>query len=301
MEKPIVYLEVLNMTWFNTLRKAPYIDWKTVQAPYDSDVKSLGTMENPLVFIENPSPLPQEEWGSDYKKYYKGAYGTSEGKTYIYDENDEVSSFGRVRVNGKIVMPEHKPPYGFGTFLTGQLTHYKQNRYKSKYGGKTQTYGKPRGSLIPYKITVRFALENNIPIPNNAPIFASGTKIGTFKDWADKNNSKEVVKSEGFYFSPVFIEKIDAKKKKKLKKLLQKAQPTNMMGEDMTQLSDIIEELKEMDLVKSDKKLSKTVEGFDEKNLEILASASELRKDYETLFTQLRKMVYPDNKKKDGK
>ena len=129
MEKPIVYLEVLNMTWFNTLRKAPYIDWKTVQAPYDSDVKSLGTMENPLVFIENPSPLPQEEWGSDYKKYYKGAYGTSEGKTYIYDENDEVSSFGRVRVNGKIVMPEHKPPYGFGTFLTGQLTHYKPVSY----------------------------------------------------------------------------------------------------------------------------------------------------------------------------
>ena len=52
-----------------------------------------------------------------------------------------------------------------------------------------------------------------------------------------------------------------------------------------------------MDLVKSDKKLSKTVEGFDEKNLEILASASELRKDYETLFTQLRKMVYPPSKK----
>jgi len=112
---------------------------------------------------------------------------------------------------------------------------------------------------------------------------------------------QDVLKDEGFYFSPVFIEKIDTKKKKKLKKLLQKAQPTNMMGEDMTQLSDIIQELKEMDLVKSDKKLSKTVEGFDEKNLEILASASELRKDYETLFTQLRKMVYPDNKKKDGK
>jgi len=109
----------------------------------------------------------------------------------------------------------------------------------------------------------------------------------------------DVVKDEGFYFSPVFIEKIDAKKKKKLKKLIQKAQPTNMMGEDMTHLSDIIEELKSIDLVKSDKKLSKTVEGFDEKNLDILASASELRKDYETLFSQLRKMVYPKKEKKD--
>ena len=110
---------------------------------------------------------------------------------------------------------------------------------------------------------------------------------------------QDVLKGEGFYFSPVFIEKIDAKKKKKLKKLIQKAQPTNMMGEDMTHLSDIIEELKGIDLVKSDKKLNKTVEGFDEKNLEILASASELRKDYETLYSQLRKMCYPDKKKKD--
>ena len=69
----------------------------------------------------------------------------------------------------------------------------------------------------------------------------------------------------------------------------------------MTQLSDLIGELKDIDIVKSDKKLSKQVEGFDEKNLEILASASELRKDYETLYNQLRKMVYPENKKKDGK
>ena len=73
------------------------------------------------------------------------------------------------------------------------------------------------------------------------------------------------------------------------------------MGQEMTQLSDLISELKDIDIVKSDKKLSKQVEGFDEKNLEILASASELRKDYETLYNQLRKMVYPENKKKDGK
>ena len=69
----------------------------------------------------------------------------------------------------------------------------------------------------------------------------------------------------------------------------------------MTHLSDIIEELKGIDLVKSDKKLSKTVDGFDEKNLDILASASELRKDYETLYSQLRKMVYPKKEKKKDK
>jgi hypothetical protein len=111
----------------------------------------------------------------------------------------------------------------------------------------------------------------------------------------------DIIKAEGFYFSPVFIEKIDAKKKKKLKKLLQKSQPTNTMGQEMTQLTELIEALQEIELVKSDKKLSKTVASFDEKNLEILASASELRKDYETLYSQMRKMVYPKKNKKDDK
>ena len=169
--------------WFNVL-KMPYINWREVQADYDSDVKAQGTLSNPLVFIEDPTPLPNEEFGSDYKKYFGGGgYGNKDHKTFTYPDNQEMSSFGRVKIDNKIQTPQ-LTQYGFGTFLTGNLEHYKQNRYKSKYGGKTKTYRK-RGSMIPYKITVQYMLDNNLPIPDNAPVFASGTQIGTYRKWRE--------------------------------------------------------------------------------------------------------------------
>ena len=48
------------------------------------------------------------------------------------------------------------------------------------------------------------------------------------------------------------LEKIDAKQKKRVKKLLQASQPTKFFGKDMTMLSDLIDELKSLDLVKTD-------------------------------------------------
>jgi len=92
------------------------------------------------------------------------------------------------------------------------------------------------------------------------------------------------------------LSKINPKQKKKIKKLLQSSQPTEYMGQDMTKLSSLLSEMKKLDLVKSDKNLQKKFEGFDEKNLEIVSSAAELRKDYETLYRQLRQMVYPKKK-----
>jgi len=35
---------------------------------------------------------------------------------------------------------------------------------------------------------------------------------------------------------------------------------------------------------------------MEEKNLDIVASAAELRKDYETLYNQIRSMIYPKKK-----
>ncbi len=101
---------------------------------------------------------------------------------------------------------------------------------------------------------------------------------------------KEILKSSSI------LEKVDAKQKKKLKKLLQKTQPTEYMGQEMTHLSDLLDEMKKLDLIKSDKKLQKKFEGFDERNLDIVSSASELRKDYETLYRQIRDLVYPKSK-----
>ena len=38
---------------------------------------------------------------------------------------------------------------------------------------------------------------------------------------------------------------------------------------------------------------------MDERNIDIVASATELRKDYELLYRQLRDLVYPPKEEKD--
>ena len=94
------------------------------------------------------------------------------------------------------------------------------------------------------------------------------------------------------------LEKVDSKQKKRVKKLLQASQPTKFFGKDMTMLSALIDELKTLGLIKTDSSFKKKMEKFEEKNLEILASAAEVRKDYEVLYERLRKTVYPKQKKK---
>ena len=95
--------------------------------------------------------------------------------------------------------------------------------------------------------------------------------------------------------SPI-LEKLDPKEKKRIKKLLQASQPTEMFGKDMTKLSDLIEELNGAEIVKTSKSLQKKISKFEEKNLDIMASAAELRKDYETLYLQIREEIYPKKK-----
>lgn len=92
------------------------------------------------------------------------------------------------------------------------------------------------------------------------------------------------------------ITKLEPKQKKRIKKLLQAAEPTEFMGQEVTKLTDLIEEMKELDLVKADKILSKKLEKYDDSNLSLVASAAKLRKGYETLYNQLRTVVYPKKK-----
>ena len=102
---------------------------------------------------------------------------------------------------------------------------------------------------------------------------------------------EEMVQKEN---SPI-LEKVDGKTRKRIKKLLQSNQPTTYMGQEFTQLGDLISELKSKGLIKSGK-LSKKLEKMEEKNLDIVASASELRKDYETLYRQVKGIIYPKSK-----
>ena len=58
-------------------------------------------------------------------------------------------------------------------------------------------------------------------------------------------------------------------------------------------MGELIDVLKDLDLVKSDNKLKKKMKSMDDRNIDIVASATELRKDYELLYRQLRDLVYP--------
>jgi|TARA_Y100000401_G_scaffold92406_1_gene78464 hypothetical protein len=89
------------------------------------------------------------------------------------------------------------------------------------------------------------------------------------------------------------LEKLDPKMKKRVKKTLQAAQPTEFFGQDFTKLGNLLETVKSVGVEKSE---NKKLEAMEEKNLEIVASAAELRKDYETLYNQIRSMIYPKKK-----
>jgi len=106
---------------------------------------------------------------------------------------------------------------------------------------------------------------------------------------------------QGILKSKPLLEKVDNKQKKKLKKLLQSSQPTQFFGQDMTKLSGVIDGMMDLDLVKKDESFKKKMKKYEEKNLDILSSAAELRKDYETLYGQLRDEILPPKKKKVSK
>ena len=64
----------------------------------------------------------------------------------------------------------------------------------------------------------------------------------------------------------------------------------------MTKLEDVIAELEELDLVKTDKILTKKMKSFREKNLDLLRKTqvlTELRKDYQTLYDQIKSVACP--------
>ena len=89
---------------------------------------------------------------------------------------------------------------------------------------------------------------------------------------------------------------MSGKEKKKLKKVLAAAEPSEYFGQDFTKLGELVDLMKELDLIKGDKKMAKRMKTISEKNLDIIATAAKLRKDYEESYRQLREIVYPKSK-----
>tara|TARA_R100000544_G_C2171267_1_gene32344 strand:+ start:127 stop:495 length:369 start_codon:yes stop_codon:yes gene_type:complete len=118
--------------------------------------------------------------------------------------------------------------------------------------------------------------------------------------WDYYEEGKEIILKEEKKQKPKeLLSSLGPKEKKRLKKVLQSAQPTEFFGKDFTQMGELISVLKTLQLVKDDNKLNKKMKSMDERNIDIVASATELRKDYELLYRQLRDLVYPKKKKEE--
>ena len=61
-------------------------------------------------------------------------------------------------------------------------------------------------------------------------------------------------------------------------------------------MGELIDLMKELDLVKGDKKMQKKMKSMTEKNVDVVAMAAKLRKSYEEIYRELREIVYPKSK-----
>ena len=82
--------------------------------------------------------------------------------------------------------------------------------------------------------------------------------------------------------------------RKKLKKVLQTAEPSEYFGQDYTRLGELVDLLQDMDFTKDDSELDEKIKSISEQNIDMVATAARLRKTYETLYLQVRKIVYPE-------
>ena len=112
-------------------------------------------------------------------------------------------------------------------------------------------------------------------------------ELAEAEEFADADDMKTEKKDD----SPL-LQKLNPKQKKKIKKLLQSTQPSEFFGQEYTKLGGLLDELKSLGVMKS-KDEKKNMETMDELNLSIVASAAELRKDYDTLYRRIRGLVYP--------
>jgi ABC-type phosphate transport system auxiliary subunit len=107
------------------------------------------------------------------------------------------------------------------------------------------------------------------------------------------NKYKRLMKSDIEKEHSPLLDSLNTKERKALKKKLQAAEPSEYFGQDFTQLGELVDTLRELDLIKSDKKMNKKMKTMSETNVDIVATASKLRKEYEILYEQLRSLIYP--------
>ena len=63
---------------------------------------------------------------------------------------------------------------------------------------------------------------------------------------------------------------LSAKEKKKIKKILSSAEPSEYFGQDFAKMGELVDVMKELDLIKGDKKMAKKMKTLSEKNVDIV-------------------------------
>jgi hypothetical protein len=91
----------------------------------------------------------------------------------------------------------------------------------------------------------------------------------------------------------IILESLNKTQRKKVKAILNIADPTEYFGHDFLKLADLVKVLKSLGVVKGDKKLRKKILNLEDENLKVVKLATRLRKDYENLYRDLREMIYP--------
>tara|TARA_R110002051_G_scaffold287152_1_gene349838 strand:- start:236 stop:976 length:741 start_codon:yes stop_codon:yes gene_type:complete len=123
------------------------------------------------------------------------------------------------------------------------------------------------------------------PLKTEAEVAAEEHKRGQ-----GRFRKSEILKTD----TGLILESINSKEKKRIKTLLQHADPTEYFGQDFLKLGELIDVMKKLGVVKGNVKLDKKIIRYDDKNLKVVKLASRLRKLYEGLYRDLRELVYPD-------
>ena len=157
--------------------------WQMVlKTPYINDVetgimvgniqypKSGGTEENPIVFISYPTPLKNEKWDNRYLKSDK--FGKHKNRNFLEFDDIEVSSYGRVKKNGKVIMPT-KTQFGLKVTVRGEKIRF----FRDEDGFKSERTGKKGLAHIRYSVSLQMLRNLNETVPEDAVLFVGGERV----------------------------------------------------------------------------------------------------------------------------
>ena len=237
-------------------------------------------------FIE-PAKGPKEEEG--FKPNPKGIKSSTVGGDFYFDKK------GKKKFRSKTVREKPKGPIAGEKSKEWARKRRENLREETKTIVDIDSQGRRREKTVP-KYTEEEIDEMTGFTSSGARakfrVDEYGRKVRkSLEDLLDSiSESDDVIYKED---TGLILESLNKTQKKKLKTILNVADPTEYFGHDFLKLADVIKVLKSLGVVKGDKQLGKKVIKLEDKNLKVVKLATKLRKDYERLYDELRKLIFP--------